>query len=112
MPIVNVSIKSAAPAEPYKLLLEPQQNVLLNINHSFCICFPLLGLLIKTGSIKKKKNDDTNYHLSFLKVQGGGRMSNMVKIGGVTQMVVVLSHKEMSCLVVGMFDDSVGPLSY
>ena len=25
-------------------------------------------------------------------------------------MVVVLTHKEMSCLVVGMFDDLVGPL--
>ena len=34
----------------------------------------------------------------------------MVKIDGVAQMVVVLTHKEMSCLVVGMFDDLVGLL--
>ena len=34
----------------------------------------------------------------------------MVEIDGVTQMVVVLTHKEMSCLVEGMFDDLVGPL--
>ena len=31
---------------------------------------------------------------------------------GVAQMVVVLTHKEINCLVVGMFDDLVGPLSY
>ena len=36
----------------------------------------------------------------------------MVKIDGVAQMVVVLTHKEMSSLVVGMFDDLVGPLWY
>ena len=30
----------------------------------------------------------------------------------VAQMLVVLTHKKMSCLVVGMFDDLVGPLSY
>ena len=34
----------------------------------------------------------------------------MVKIDGVAQMVVVLTHKEMNCLVVGMFDNLVGPL--
>ena len=39
---------------------------------------------------------------------GGGRQ-NIVKIDGVAQMVVVLTHKEMSCLVVGMFDDLVDP---
>ena len=33
-------------------------------------------------------------------------------IDGVTQMVVVLTHIEMSYLLVGMFDDLVGPLSY
>ena len=27
-------------------------------------------------------------------------------------MAVVLTHEEVSCLVVGMFDDLVGPLSY
>ena len=36
----------------------------------------------------------------------------MVKIDGVAQMVIVLTHKETSCLVVGMLDDLVGPLSY
>ena len=36
----------------------------------------------------------------------------MVKIDGVAQIVVVLAIKEMSCLVVGMFDDLVGPLLY
>ena len=36
----------------------------------------------------------------------------MVKIDGVAQMVVVLTHKEMSCLVVGIFHDLVDPLSY
>ena len=28
------------------------------------------------------------------------------------QMVVILTHTEMSCLVVGMFDDLVGLLLY
>ena len=36
----------------------------------------------------------------------------MVKIDGVVQMVVVLKIKEMSYLVVGIFHDLVGPLSY
>ena len=36
----------------------------------------------------------------------------MVKIVGVTQMVVVLTHKEMSYLLVGLLDDLVGSLSY
>ena len=36
----------------------------------------------------------------------------MVEIDGVAQMVVVLTHKKMSCLVVGMFDDLVGSLLY
>ena len=31
----------------------------------------------------------------------------MVKIGGVAQMVVVLTHKGMSYLVVGIFDNLV-----
>ena len=35
----------------------------------------------------------------------------MVKFGGVAQMAVVLTHKEMRCLVVDMFNDLVGPLS-
>ena len=33
-----------------------------------------------------------------------------MKIDDVAQMVVVLTHKEKSCLVVGIFDDLVGPL--
>ena len=33
----------------------------------------------------------------------------MVKIDGVSQMVVVLIHIEKSCLVVGKFDDLVSP---
>ena len=36
----------------------------------------------------------------------------MDRIDGVAQIVVVLTHKQMSCLVVGVFDDLVGPLSY
>ena len=36
----------------------------------------------------------------------------MVKINGVAQTVVVLTIKEMSYLVVGLFDDLMGPLSY
>ena len=36
----------------------------------------------------------------------------MVKIHGVAQIVVVLTHKEKSYLVVGMFDDLVGLVSY
>ena len=39
-------------------------------------------------------------------------MKHIVKINGVAQMVVVLTHKEMSCLVVGMFHDLVSPLLY
>ena len=35
---------------------------------------------------------------------------NTVKIVGVSQMVVVLTIKEMSYLVVGLFDDLVSPL--
>ena len=31
---------------------------------------------------------------------------------GIAQMVVVLTRKEMSCLVVGMFNELVGPLFY
>ena len=36
----------------------------------------------------------------------------MVKIVGVSQMVVVLTIKEMNYLVVGLFDDLVAPLLY
>ena len=36
----------------------------------------------------------------------------MVKIDGVAQMVVVLTIKDLNHLVIGMFDDLVGPLSY
>ena len=38
-------------------------------------------------------------------------MKHKNKIDGVAQMVVVLTIKEMSCLVVSLFDDLVGPLS-
>ena len=34
------------------------------------------------------------------------------KIDGVAQMVVVLTIKETSYLMLGLFDDLVGPLSY
>ena len=43
---------------------------------------------------------------------GGEEMKHSQKIDGVVQMVVILTHKTMSCLVVGMFDDLVGLLSY
>ena len=36
----------------------------------------------------------------------------MVKINGVTQMLIVLTHKKMSYLVVGLLDNLVGLLSY
>ena len=36
----------------------------------------------------------------------------MVEIDGVAQMVVVLTHKELSYLLVGLFDDLVAPLLY
>ena len=36
----------------------------------------------------------------------------MVKIDGVTQVVVILTIKEMSYLLVGIFDDLVAPLLY
>ena len=35
-----------------------------------------------------------------------------MKNDSVAEVVIVLTHKEMSYLVVGMFDDLVGPLSY
>ena len=35
-----------------------------------------------------------------------------MKIDGFAQMVVVLTHKEISCLAVGVFDNLVGLLSY
>ena len=35
-----------------------------------------------------------------------------IKIDGVAQMVVVLTHKKMRCLVVGMFDDLMVLLLY
>ena len=55
-PIPNVSINAAAPASPYKHLLEPQRNVLVNISHSSCACAgDHAGLLIKTGSIQEEK---------------------------------------------------------
>ena len=38
--------------------------------------------------------------------------SETVKIDGVTEMVVVLTHKKMSYLVIGLYDDLVGPLLY
>ena len=56
VPISNVSINVAAPASPYKHLLEPQRNILVNISHSFCTCNgDHVGLLIKTGSIQKER---------------------------------------------------------
>ena len=36
----------------------------------------------------------------------------MVKIGSVAQVVMVLTYKEMSYFVVGMFDDLVVLLTY
>ena len=41
-----------------------------------------------------------------------GKEWNTVKIDGVAQMVVVLTHEEMSHLVVVLFDDLVGTLLY
>ena len=56
VPIRNVSVNASAPPSPYKHLLEPQRNVLVNISHSSCTCNgDRVGLLIKTGSIQKKK---------------------------------------------------------
>ena len=41
-----------------------------------------------------------------------GERGNIVKIDDVAQMVVVLTTKEMSYLVVGLFDDLVGLLLF
>ena len=50
----KVSINAAAPASPYKHLLEQQRNVLVSISCSSCVCNGGdVGLLIKTGSIQK-----------------------------------------------------------
>ena len=55
-PIPDVSINASAPASPYKHLLEPQLNVLVNISHSTCACNgDYVGVLIKTGSIQKER---------------------------------------------------------
>ena len=49
-------MNAAAPTSPYKYLLEPQRNVLVNISHSSCTCNgDHVGLLFKTGSIQKER---------------------------------------------------------
>ena len=64
MPIVEeqikngfgVSINAAAPASPYKYLVEPQRNVVVNISDISCACNDdHVGLLIKTGSIQEER---------------------------------------------------------
>ena len=71
--IQNVSINAAAPASPYKHMLEQQQNALLNISHSTCTCNgDHVGRLIKTGSIQNKRTmTQTTIH-NFFRVRGGG----------------------------------------
>ena len=45
-----------SPASPCKHLFEPEQNVLVNINHSSCTCNGNhVGLLMMTGNIQKEK---------------------------------------------------------
>ena len=110
MPIQNVSINAATPASPYKHVFQPQQNVVLNINRSSCTCNgDDVGLLMKTESIQKERTITQTAICNFLKCKGRG---NIIKSDGVARMVVVLAHKEMSCLVAGIFDDLVGPISY
>ena len=58
----------------------------------------------------ERKNDDINYYSSFFKCERG--LVKHCQNDVVALMVVVLTHKEMSCLVVGMFDDLVSPFSY
>ena len=91
VPIPNVSINVAVQASSFKHLLEPLQNVLVNISHSSCTFNgDHVGLSIKTGSIQKKNKQNDS----------------------VAQMVVVLTHKEISYLVVGLFDNLVVLLFY
>ena len=54
-----------------------------------------------------------NRTLKKLNGEGGTTEASIVKIGdGGAQMVIVLTTKETSYLVVGVLDDLVGPLSF
>ena len=71
VPIPNVSINAAAQASPYKHLLEPQRNVLVNISHSSCTCNgDYVGVLIKTGSIQNERMMTQTIIRNFQKCKG------------------------------------------
>ena len=71
MPIAKVSINVAAPASPYKHLLEPKRNVLVYISHRFCTCHgDHVNLLIKTGSIQKQRMMTQTTFVIFKSVRG------------------------------------------
>ena len=67
VPIQNVSI--TAPALPYKHMLEPQRNVLLNISHSSCNG-DRVGLLKKIRSIQNERTMTQSTICNFLKNKG------------------------------------------
>ena len=107
--IPNVSIIAAAPASPYKHLFVPQRNVFENISHSSSTCNGShVGLLFKIKNIQKEIMISQTPFIIFKSVMA----VNIVKINGLAQMVVVLTHKEMSYLLAGLFDDLLDSLSY
>ena len=85
------------------------KKCLCKYSHSSCTCNgDHVGLLIKTGSIQKEC-----HKLPFVTYRSvRKRVQNVVQIDGVAQMVVGLTIKEKSYLVVGLFDDLVAPLLY
>ena len=89
--------------------MKANPNVLVNISHSSCACNgDHVGLLIETGSIQKERTvTQTTIH-NFYKCQGLKRSQNWWGRPNVGHF----THKEMSYLVVGLFDDLVAPLSY
>ena len=65
-------INAAAPASPYKHLLKPLRDVLLNISHSFCTCNgDHVGLLMKTGNVQKERTMTLTIICNFFKSSGG-----------------------------------------
>ena len=70
-----------------------------------------LALLIKTGNTHKERMMLQTIIYTFKKCKEEGEV-NTVNIDGSTQMVVVLTIKEVSYLVVGIFHNLLGPLSY
>ena len=69
VPIQNVSINAAS---PYKHLLEPLQNILINTSYGSCTCNGgHVGLFIKTGSIQKERKMTQTTIRNFKKCKSG-----------------------------------------